>query len=76
MGFVIESPELASQIDVVFRTQIPTDAYELRLSESGRMSWLERRGADSLAHRGEPGTGLLRRAWVSFLSALPIEWLL
>jgi len=76
MGLVIESPELARRIEAVFRTQIPGDSYELRLSERGRMCWLERRGAESLTHEREPGTSLLRRSLVSFLSALPIEWLL
>src|SRR5262249_19343464 len=64
MGFVIRSPELARQIDSVFRAQVPADAYEVRLSERGRMSWLERRGADSFTHDREPGAGLLRRCWV------------
>jgi putative cardiolipin synthase len=76
MGLVIASPELARQIDAVFQNVIPGDAYELQLSESGRMSWLERREGESLRHGREPGTGALRRAWVSFLSRLPIEWLL
>jgi len=76
MGFVIESPALAQEIDDVFRTRIPADAYEVRLSEDGRMSWVERRGSESRRHETEPGTNLWRRAWVRFLSVLPIEWLL
>jgi cardiolipin synthase C len=76
MGFVIESPELARQIGELFRTVVPADAYDVRLSENGRMSWIERRGAESLRHGTEPGAGVFRRAWISFLSALPIEWLL
>ena len=76
MGFVIESPSLARQIHSVFETTIPEDAYEPELSDNSDMSWLERRGADSRRHVTEPGTGMLRRAWVSFLSILPIEWLL
>ena len=76
MGFVIESPELARQIGEVFRTVVPADAYEVRLSEDGRMSWVERRGTESLRHATEPGAGVFRRAGISFLSGLPIEWLL
>jgi cardiolipin synthase C len=76
MGFVIESPGLARQIDEVFRTAVLTDAYELQLSESGQLCWLERRGTEMLKHRREPGTSSWQRAWVWFLSTLPIEWLL
>ena len=76
MGFVIESPALARQMDELFQTRIPSDAYELQLSESGEMSWLESGGAGPMRHDREPGTGVLRRAWVAFLSVLPIEWLL
>jgi putative cardiolipin synthase len=73
---VIESPALAQEIDAVFRTRVPADAYEVRLSDDGRLSWLERQGSESRSHDTEPGTRAWRRGWVRFLSALPIEWLL
>ena len=76
MRFVIESPALARQIDEVFETAVPADAYEVRLSDTGGLSWLERRDGESVRHETEPGTRPWRRAWVSFLSTLPIEWLL
>jgi putative cardiolipin synthase len=43
MGFVIESPQLARQIDTAFRESIPADAYEVGLSKGGRLYWIERR---------------------------------
>jgi putative cardiolipin synthase len=76
MGFIIQSPALAARIDATFRSRVPADAYEVRLSEGGRLSWIESRGGESLRHEEEPGTSVWRRAWVRFLSALPIEWLL
>ena len=76
MGFVIESPALARQIEEVFDTAVREDAYEVRLSNTGGLSWLERRADESVRHETEPGTRRWRRAWVSFLSTLPIEWLL
>jgi len=76
MGFLLESPALAEQMDALFQSRIPMDAYEVRLSEEGRLGWVERRGAESLGYDTEPGTSLWKRAWVWFLSALPIEWLL
>jgi putative cardiolipin synthase len=76
MGVVIESTRLAQMIDGVFRDQIPLDSYEVRLSDAGRLSWTERREGNVIRHEREPGTKLWQRAWVRFLSVLPIEWLL
>ena len=76
MGLVIESPALAQHIDDVFRVQVPADAYEVQALPDGRLSWQERRDGNSFRHETEPGTTVWRRAAVSFLSALPIEWLL
>jgi len=76
MGLVIESPALARRIEEVFRTRVPNDAYEVRSGPGGRLSWLERRGSESLRHDTEPGTRAWRRVCVRFLAMLPIEWLL
>jgi putative cardiolipin synthase len=46
------------------------------LSESGDLSWLERRGNESARSDKEPGTSWWLRAAVSLLSLLPIDWLL
>jgi cardiolipin synthase C len=76
MGFLVESSALPEQMDIVFRSRIPMDAYEVRSSEDGRIWWQERRGSELFRHDKEPGTSVWKRAWVRFLSALPIEWLL
>lgn len=76
LGFVIESPTLAKEVARAFETSIPANAYELRLSESGRVYWLERRGDEVHRHDFEPGTDPLMRFGIRFLSILPIEWLL
>jgi putative cardiolipin synthase len=76
LGFVIDSPILAKQIEAVFDGGIPENAYEVRLSDSGNLYWLENRGGKSVRHETEPGTNFWQRAMVSFLSWLPIEWLL
>jgi len=76
MGFIIESSALAGRVDAAFRNRIPMDAYEVRLAEGGRLSWVEPRKGESLQYDSEPGTSVWRRAWVRFLAALPIEWLL
>lgn len=76
MGFVIESPALAQQIEAAFNSRIPAEAYEVRLSDTGDLYWIERREGTLLRHDTEPGTSFWQRAGVWFVSLLPIEWLL
>lgn len=76
MGFVIDSVALARRIDAAFNGAIPASAYEARLSASGEVYWLEQRDGASVRHDTEPGTSFWKRAGVSFMSVLPIEWLL
>jgi hypothetical protein len=54
-------------------TIVPAAAYEVRLSENGKLVWIERSGGREVVHDSEPGAGFWRRAWVGFLSILPIE---
>jgi len=76
MGFVIDSPVLAQQIESQFNDRIPLYAYEVRLADNGRLYWLEQRNGQTLRHDTEPGTTIWQRAGVYLMSLLPIEWLL
>jgi putative cardiolipin synthase len=76
MGFVIESSALAQKIEARFNSSIPANAYEVRLSDAGKLYWIERRAEGSVRHDTEPGTSFWQRAGVWFLSMLPIEWFL
>jgi putative cardiolipin synthase len=76
LGFVIDSPAMAQAIEAAFHESIPAHSYEVRLSDSGQLYWIERRGDQLVRHDKEPGTSLWLRAAVWFLSRLPIEWLL
>ncbi|NLD69459.1 MAG: phospholipase D family protein [Limnobacter sp.] len=76
LGFVIESPALADRIEDLFLGPIVQNVYRVKLSESGELYWLEQRGDETVRHDTEPGTGILLRAWIGFLSLLPIEWML
>jgi putative cardiolipin synthase len=76
MGFVIDSPALAQRIADAFDSTIPANAYEVRLSDTGELYWIERRGEQLVRHDTEPGTSLWQRTGIWFLSLLPIEWLL
>lgn len=76
LGFVIDSPVLAQQIESMFDERIATLAYEVRLTEEGDLYWVEGQGEKRVRHEREPGTGFWKRAGVFILSILPIEWLL
>lgn len=76
LGFIIDSPTLAKQIDAVFANGIPENAYEVRLSEKGDLYWFENRDGQLVRHDTEPGTRFWQRAIVTVLSWLPIDWLL
>jgi cardiolipin synthase C len=76
MGFVIDSPALASRVAAAFTDRIPMRAYEVRLSDAGDFYWVERQGERVRRHDTEPGTTFWQRAGVTVLSVLPVEWLL
>jgi putative cardiolipin synthase len=76
MGCVIDSSALAQRIADAFDSTIPANAYDVRLSETGELYWLEPRGEQLVRHDTEPGTSFRRRAVIWFLSLLPIAWLL
>lgn len=76
LGFIIESPRLAREIEEAFEQRIPASSYEVRLSENGDLYWLERRGDQIIRHDREPETGFWKRTAVYFMSLLPIDWLL
>jgi cardiolipin synthase C len=77
MGVVLESPTLATQLAQAFDDELPRNAYEVRLSGDGLgLEWIERTDGGEVRHSSPPQAGPLRRLWISFLSILPIEWLL
>ena len=76
LGFIIDSPALAQGINQGFVRQLATAAYTVQLDDHGELVWLERRDGQVLRHTSEPGGGVLRGAWIGFLSLLPIEGLL
>jgi putative cardiolipin synthase len=76
LGFVIESSALAQQIEGIFTSSIPANAYEVRLAETGDLYWVEQQPGALVRHDTEPGTTFWQRAGVRLISLLPIEWLL
>lgn len=76
LGFVIDSPALASSIEDAFTQRIPEQSYQVKLDDQGRLYWLEPTPDGPVRHDTEPGTSWLTRTGVRLMSLLPIEWLL
>ena len=77
MGLIIRSPELAGRLVAAFDGAIPGAAYEVRARAEGEcIEWVERTAAGELVHAAEPGAGWARRAWLGFLSLIPLDWML
>lgn len=75
LGFLIDSPTLATELDEVFEERIRQTAYQVKLDNKGKLFWIEQ-GDPTIIHHKEPGTSWFRRSTVRFLSWLPIDWLL
>jgi putative cardiolipin synthase len=76
LGFVIESPVLAQNIESAFNDSIPKNAYQVHLTPDGELYWTEHRDNGLVRYDTEPGTTRWLRTLVWFLSRLPIDWLL
>jgi putative cardiolipin synthase len=76
LGFVIDSPVLATAIAQEFAKRIPAMAYRLRLGNDGAIQWVEEDAGEPRVFHHEPNAGFWRRIGVSILSLLPIEGLL
>jgi putative cardiolipin synthase len=76
MGLLIDSPTLAGQLSAHFDDGFPGTAYEVRRGPGGGLEWTDRTSSGERRFTTEPGASFLKRAWVRFLSILPIEWLL
>ncbi len=76
LGFVIDSPAMASIIADAVDGPLAARAYRLRLAESGAIQWVEQVEDKVVVHDVEPGTTFWQRMGVTVLSLLPIEWLL
>jgi len=77
MGLVIASPLLAGRLAALFEREVPALAYEVRARPEGDcVEWIERTGGGEVRHDTEPGAGWAKRAWLGFLSILPLDWML
>jgi putative cardiolipin synthase len=76
LGLVIDSPQLATDVDRQFLALLPKVAYTVRLDDNGKLYWIEHNGDQEIRHDTEPNTTWYGRLGVWMLSILPIESLL
>jgi hypothetical protein len=84
MGFIVDSPKLASAVPDFFRTvTLPANAYALALADhdeqgqpSGEILWRSELDGKPVVLDSEPDVGLLEKAEVLLYKMLPIDGLL
>jgi putative cardiolipin synthase len=74
LGVVLESPQLAAQVDSLFATQLGNSAYTVTLVDD-RLQWQAVEGDSLRQWRHEPKVSVWRRAWLRVLRLLPLDWL-
>ncbi|MCA0175264.1 MAG: phospholipase D family protein [Proteobacteria bacterium] len=75
MGLLIDSAELADQLQSGLAAMAGTAAYAVTL-EQGHLRWTTQEGGQTVTEDSEPQTSWWRHLSVQVMSWLPIEWLL
>ncbi|WP_404408531.1 phospholipase D family protein [Pseudidiomarina marina] len=75
LGLVVHSDELGSRMAEAFERDTPVQSFEVILSDTGDLIWLERdaNGNITKRHTTEPGTTWFNRLAIRFFSLLPID---
>ncbi len=73
MGIGVQSPELTQLVGQGIRDALHEHTYQLMLSETGKLLWRYRNGANDMVASVEPHTSLYRRLTTWLMSLLPIE---
>lgn len=76
LGFVIDSPELAADIEATLENNIADLAYKVQIDEHGKLHWIEQDGEQAIRLDKEPNSTWWQRTAVAMMSWLPIEWML
>lgn len=76
MGFLIDSPAMASRVSAGFDGPLSRVSYRPELSADGRMVWQEETESGRVAWQQEPGTSWIKQVALAVVGVLPVEWLL
>jgi len=73
MGILVDSPELAEDLQARFERSLPERAYRLMLNDAGKLRWLRQEDGDQQLLDREPETGFWDRVGLWFLRRVPIR---
>lgn len=77
MGFILDSPELAQQLDTALDKGLATNAYHVSLIPNANvLQWQTQQENQTATYDTEPNTSGFKRFIVTVMTYLPIEWLL
>lgn len=75
MGIVADDAQLAQDLDNIFKADVPKSSWQVvKNAETGKLEWLDHETGDIFQE--EPLSKWYQRWAVTFLSWLPIDWLL
>lgn len=72
MGFLIDSPDMATSIREGFDGTLASVSYQPALTPEGNMIWRE----GETIYQQEPGTSWFKQMAIAMIGVLPVEWLL
>lgn len=77
MGFLIDSPKMATQISGAFDNAIPLVSYPPTLTPEAKMVWIEKlpQGRTEI-YQEEPAATWGQQIAIAVIGILPVEWLL
>ncbi|MFV0492186.1 MAG: phospholipase D-like domain-containing protein [Pseudorhodobacter sp.] len=77
MGFLIDSPGMASQMTAFFDGPINESTFQPELTPDGDMIWREATGDGSqVVYQKEPGANWFQQTMLTVIGLLPVEWML
>lgn len=76
MGVTLQAPDLAKTMCAQLQTDLPSRAFRVNLRPDGQLEWWEDLPGGRKVWTEEPHTSAWQRWLVTFLSWLPVEWLL
>ncbi|MBY4947585.1 phospholipase D family protein [Cupriavidus respiraculi] len=75
-GIIVRNARLAGQVEQLFSGSVGENSYLLRLSDQGKLQWVDGEGDKAVVHDIEPDTTWSQRFWLNVLSPFTPEELL
>lgn len=76
MGVIINDDELSHQLHNALDDELLGQAYEVLLTDDGRLKWKTWEGGKLVTYDTEPKVDITDHIWLTLMSWLPIDWLL